>query len=189
MASLLCRAQTAHRAVATTDRFEFGWPIGCRPGWFLRAVDRHDLALEGPIFRGSFKPGNSGIIPYILPFLAHALIGAQQVIERALLPDLPVAQAPVSAPCEELFQAPDPRAGLKSRSPRHEKMNVIRHDYITSDGNTKAVTSSFSEGAKGFVNGRRRQPSLALVGHECDQIDRLLEGLERNNSRRPFLKS
>ena len=74
MGRQILEKRTAHRAVAT--------------GASLRAIDWNDFALVGPVFGALDQAGVQSIFADVIPFLTHAFIAAEQVIEKTFLPDL-----------------------------------------------------------------------------------------------------
>src|SRR6266480_5134746 len=79
-ASLLRRARTAHRAVATT-RLQ------------TCTINQHNFSLKRPLRPNSNESGADGIIAHIFPFLRHAFVTAYNMIEKSFLPDPIVAHA------------------------------------------------------------------------------------------------
>src|SRR5205085_2142800 len=53
-----------------------------------RAIDRHDFTLVRPVFGLLNQAGAHGVLPNVIPFLTHAFVVPQHVIEKPLLPDL-----------------------------------------------------------------------------------------------------
>jgi len=104
-----------------------------------RAIDHHKFTLVRPLI-GAYR-----ILAHIFPFLAVTLVVTQHMIEESRLPKRTfLGRSERHRDCS--LQSVHPLRQLEVIPASNEKVHVIRHDQISSDGHAKFITSSADAG-------------------------------------------
>ena len=134
----------------------------------LCAIDEHDLAGIRPVIGFRYQPSAKRILPNVIPFLSVAFITAQKMIEKAALPDRQRA-------CwhnmfrDSLFQPSYPWAELKIVGSADKKMNVIGHDYISTNSDVMLRMRARCERYERAVHRVRCKQLPSFVCTKCDK--------------------
>lgn len=88
------------------------------------------------------------ILSNVFPFLAHAFVIPQDVIEKAFLPNLPLRFRPTDPASKSLLQSSNPPTKNKVIAAANEQMNMVGHQDIPADRNIKISKRRFSKSDK-----------------------------------------
>src|SRR4029077_2981307 len=131
------------------------------------AIDEHDLPGILPIIGFRYQPSANGILPDVIPFVSVAFIVAEDIIEKAALPDRRGLWRNLFR--ESLFQHSYPWPELKIIGSADEKMKVIGHDYIPTNGNVLLQMRARSERCECGVHCIGCEQFPPLVCTKCDE--------------------
>ncbi len=137
-----------------------------------RTVDIDDLALIRPIFPAVNQACTNWISADIFPFLRVAFIVAQHVIEESFLPNLCVLSRPTRRFGQRLFQHSNPSAQNKSWSAADKQMDMVRHNHIAANCNTKLVRGALSKENKCSMNFMASQTCSSVMRAKGDKVER-----------------
>jgi hypothetical protein len=153
-----------------------------------RPIDGDDFSSERPVLCAKDETGPNRILEYIVPLRGVTLIGAQQMIVKAWLPEgdepLPFEPNPFNAQSgkrgiELSFQSFDPStqsdfaAGIETG----KEMHVVRHDHVASHADTKLFRAAAIIDER-VMHRRIRKNALAPMGVEGHEENRCVEALE-----------
>jgi hypothetical protein len=83
-----------------------------------------------------------------------------------------IEPAPYRFP-ERLFQRPNPATDNKLIRAGHKQVNVIGHNYVTSDCDIVFFVGSFRENAEGITYYSIRETFSTSIGAKCDEEQRI----------------
>ena len=123
----------------------------------LRSVNYDNFSGIGPVVCIFHQSCANWVLPDITPFLGITFIGAQKMIEKAALPDYQCSSRLLDLLREILFQHSDPSPQPKIVWATDEKVQMIRHDNVSADGNVVRRICVSRERDKCGVHGVRCQ--------------------------------
>lgn len=139
----------------------------------LHAIDLDDLAGVWPGFGRADQTGADGIFADVIPLFGIALIGAEDVVEEAALPDGIFACRPDNRFAEVWLKEAEPRGEIELRVATDEKMNVIGHDHVSTDGDVVLGVGALAEHQERVLHCARSEVWPLPVAAERDEIDRV----------------
>jgi hypothetical protein len=130
----------------------------------------NNLALIRPIIRIVDYAGTHGVLLNVFPFFAHAFITAQDVIKKALLPDLPAGFSPTVFLRQNLLQHCDPATEHELFVATDKQMAVVRNNNITSASDFKfgSLLSKLDKGGMRLVG---REDFLTTMSAKSDKVN------------------
>jgi hypothetical protein len=102
-------------------------------------INNCDLARVRPGICALHEPGSNWILTDVMPVFRIAFRTSQNVIEKAALPDWVTRIVALDGFADKAFQRADPTPKNHMRRNRHEKMQVVGQNYVS----TTATPRSF----------------------------------------------
>ena len=115
-------------------------------------INNCDLARVRPGICGLHEPGSNWILTDVMPVFRIAFRTSQNVIEKAALPDWVTRIVALDGFADKAFQRADPTPKNHMRRNRHEKMQVVGQNYVSTNCNSQALLPSLTKLEEGGVN-------------------------------------
>jgi len=115
-------------------------------------INNCDLARVRPGICAFHEPRSNWILTDVIPFLRIAFCTSQNVIEKAAPPDWVTRIVALDGFADNAFQRADPTSKSQTGRNRHEKMQVVGQNYVSTNCNSQILLPSLTKLDEGGVD-------------------------------------
>jgi hypothetical protein len=137
-------------------------------------INNCDLARVRPGICAFHEPGSNWILTDVIPFLRVAFCTSQNVIEKAALPDWVTRTVALDGFADNAFERADPTPKSHARWNRHEKMQVIWQNYVSTNCNSQILLPPLTKLEEGGVDWMVCKQSPPPIRTARDEVQRVM---------------